>query len=108
MNPTLIWGLIAGMAITNFVVRAVPISVMSRLDLPAGVRRWLGYIPVSVMAAIVAVQVLRPDGRLQISLTNPYLLAALPTALVYKFTRSFLGATVAGVLAFLAFRYLLA
>lgn len=107
MSPTLIWGLIAGMAVTNFVVRAVPISVMSRLDLPASVRRWLGYVPVSVMAAIVAVQVLRPDGHLQVSLNNPYLLAALPTALVYKFTRSFLGATVAGVLAFLAFRYLL-
>ena len=108
MSATLIWGLIAGMAITNFIVRSVPISVMSRLDLPAPVRRWLGYVPVSVMAAIVAVQVLRPDGRLQVTLTNPYLLAALPTALVYKFTRSFLGATVAGVLAFLAFRYLLA
>jgi branched-subunit amino acid transport protein len=107
MSPTLIWGLIVGMAVTNFVVRAVPLSVMSRLELPGAVRRWLGYVPVSVMAAIVAVQVLRPDGRLQITLANPYLLAAVPTAVVYKFTRSFLGATIAGVLSFLAFRYLL-
>jgi branched-subunit amino acid transport protein len=107
MSPVLIWGLIAGMAVTNFVIRATPISVMSRLDLPQPVRRWLGYVPVSVMAAIVAVQVLRPADRLDLSLTNHYLLAAVPTALVYRFTRSFLGATAAGMLTFLALRYLL-
>jgi branched-subunit amino acid transport protein len=59
------------------------------------------------MAAIVAVQVFRPEGRFDFGLANPYLLAAVPTALVYKFTRSFLGATLAGILTFLAIRYLL-
>lgn len=107
MSPTLIWGLIIGMAVTNFVVRATPISVMSRLQLPAAVTRWLGYVPVSVMAAIVAVQVFHPADRFDFSLTNHYLLAALPTALVYRFTKSFLGATAAGILTFLALRYLL-
>ena len=107
MSPALIWGLIIGMALTNFVIRALPISVMSRLDLPPAIRRWLGYVPVSVMAAIVAVQILRPSGHLELTLANPYLLAAVPTALVYKFTKSFLGATVVGILAFLALRYLL-
>ena len=108
MSPTLAWGLVAGMAITNFAIRALPISVMSRLELPEGVRRWLGYVPVSVMAAIVAVQVFHPADRFDFSLTNHYLLAAIPTALVYRFTKSFLGATVAGILTFLALRYLLA
>jgi branched-subunit amino acid transport protein len=59
------------------------------------------------MAAIVALQVLRPDGHLEVSLTNHYLLAAVPTAVVYRFTRSFLGATLAGIVTFLALRYLL-
>jgi branched-subunit amino acid transport protein len=108
MSPALAWGLIAGMALTNIVVRWTPLAVMSRLELPDVVRRWLAYIPVSVMSAIVAVQVLRPGGTFRFDLANPYLLAALPTAAVYKFTKSFLGATVIGVLSFLAFRYLLA
>jgi len=107
MSPVLAWGLTIGMAVTNLVMRATPIAIMSRLELPDGVRRWLGYIPVSVMAAIVATQVLRPEGRFQFTLANPYLLAALPTAIVYRITRSFLGATAAGILSFLAFRYLL-
>jgi len=107
MNATLVWGLVAGMAITNFAIRATPISIMSRLELPEPVRRWLNYVPVSVMAAIVAVQVFRPVDHLDLSLSNHYLLAAVPTAVVYRFTRSFLGATVTGMLTFLALRYLL-
>lgn len=107
MSSTLVWGLIIGMAVTNLAMRAVPIAVMSRLELPDSVRRWLGFVPVSVMASIVTTQVLRPGGHLQLTLHNPYLLATLPTAFVYRFTRSFLGATAAGILSFLAFRYLL-
>jgi branched-subunit amino acid transport protein len=106
MNPTAIWLMIAGMAITNLVLRATPIAIMSRLDLPPVVRRWLGYVPVSVMAAIVAVQVFRPADRFDFTVANPYLLAAIPTALVYRFTRSFLGAVLAGILTFLTLRYL--
>lgn len=107
MSPVLAWGLILGMAAINIVMRWTPLAVMSRLELPDIVRRWLGYIPVSVMAAIVATQVLRPHDTFRFDLANPYLLAAIPTALVYRFTRSFLGATATGMVAFLAFRYLL-
>lgn len=107
MSDGLIWGLIVGMAVTNIVWRGLPIAALSRLDLPVAVRRWLGYVPVSVMAAIVATQTLTPGGRFMAPLSNPYLLAAVPTAIVYRWTRSFLGATLTGMVSFLAFRYLL-
>jgi branched-subunit amino acid transport protein len=107
MSAVVVWSVIAGMAVTNVVLRGAPIAALSRLRLPAVVERWLGYIPVSVMAAIVATQVLTPEGSWLPLWHNPYLLAAVPTALVYRFTRSFLGATVTGMVAFLAFRYLL-
>lgn len=107
MSGGLVWGVIAGMAITNLLFRGAPIALLSRLRLPLVVERWLGFVPVCVMASIVATSVVRPGGSWLPPLHNPYLLAAVPTALVYRFTRSFLGATVAGVLAFLALRYLL-
>jgi len=107
MSPTLAWGLVLGMAITNTVIRLVPIAAISRLELPEVALRWLSYIPVSVMAAIVATQVLRPGGNWMLRPDNPYLLASVPTAIVYHFTRSFFGAIVAGILSFLALRYLL-
>ena len=105
MDPTLVWSLIAGMALTNIIVRATPIAIMSRFELPDPVRRWLSYVPVSVMSAMVALEVLKPGDQWRLTLANPYLLAAVPTALVYRFTRSFLGAAVLGILAFLVFRY---
>lgn len=107
MSATLIWGVIAGMAVTNLVLRFVPLAILSRVSLPRVVERWLSYVPVTVMAAIVAVEVLRPGGRWLPLTHNPYLLAALPTALVYRYTRSLLGATIAGIGAFLAFSYVL-
>jgi len=107
MNPTPAWGLVIGMAVTNLVIRLVPIAALSRLELPPVVHRWLSYVPVSVMAAIVATQVLRPGGHWMLQPDNPYLLASVPTAVVFRFTRSFLGATAAGILSFLALRYLL-
>jgi branched-subunit amino acid transport protein len=102
-----IWAVIGGMALTNFALRLFPIAVLSRLKIPRPVERWLSYVPVSVMAAFVATEVMRPGAAWVVPWSNPYLFAAIPTAFVYHRTRSLFGATVAGVLAFLAFRYLL-
>lgn len=107
MSAAVIWATVIGTALTNIVLRLTPIAVLSRLRMPRPIERWLSYVPVCVMAAIVSTEVLRPGGHLIAPWANPYLLAAIPTAFVYRFTRSLFGATVAGVLAFLAMRYLL-
>ncbi|MFA5843315.1 MAG: AzlD domain-containing protein [Coriobacteriia bacterium] len=107
MSASYVWAVVASMAVANYTVRFLPIALVSRLRLPKPLERWLSYVPVSVMAALVAVAVLRPEGRLVLGLDNPRLLAALPTAFVFHRTRSFLGATLVGVAAFLALRALL-
>jgi branched-subunit amino acid transport protein len=107
VNAGFIWAAIAAMAIMTYVLRALPITVLSRLHIPAPVERWLSFVPVSVMAALVAGEVVRPGGTWLPPLHNPYLLAAVPTALVYRFSRSLLGATLTGIAAFLAFRAML-
>ena len=107
MTHALAWTVIVGMAVTNLALRLLPLGVLSRVRMPLVLERWLSYVPVSVMAAMVALEVLRPGGRWMGIVENPYLLAAIPTALVYYFYRSFIGATVVGVVAFLALRYLL-
>ena len=102
-----IWSVIVGMAAANFLLRFAPIAIVSRMKLPAPVMRWLSFVPVSVMGALVAGEVLRPGG----AWTNPFagasLYAAIITGLVFHRTRSFLGATVAGMASFVALQYLL-
>jgi len=102
-----IWAVILGMAVSNFVIRFVPIVVVSRLQLPAPVMRWLSFVPVSVMGALVASEVLRPGGSWSNPLTGPSLYAAIITGFVYYSTRSFLGATIAGMASFVALQQLL-
>jgi branched-subunit amino acid transport protein len=95
-----IWVVIVGMAVLNFAVRFPPIAVVSRLNLPAPVMRWLSFVPIAVMGALVASEVLRPQGVWANPLTSPSLYAAAVTAIAFRATRSFLGATVAGMVAF--------
>lgn len=98
---------IVGMALVNFAIRFTPIALLSRVELPRPVLRWLQFVPVSVMGALVATEVLRPGGHWAPPLTNPGLYAAVITAFVFRFTRSFLGATVAGIVSFVALRAVL-
>jgi len=102
-----IWAVIVGMAALNFLVRFPPIAIVSRLDLPRPVMRWLSFVPISVMGALVAGEVLRPGGVWANPLTGASMYAAIVTALTFRFTRSFLGATVAGMASFVALQHLL-
>ncbi len=104
MSATALWAVIAGMAIANFAIRFPSLAILSRAELPGWLRRWLSFIPVSAMATLVVGGVLRADGKWLPPLTSPYLWASLITGLVYWRFRSFLGATLAGVIAFVALR----
>lgn len=95
------------MAGANFAVRFVPIAIVSRVELPDPVMRWLSYVPVSVMGALVASEVLRPGGEWTVPWQSAHVPAAAVTALVYRFTRSFLGASVSGMLSFVLIRWAL-
>jgi len=104
VSDTTIWAVIVGMAVANFAIRFVPIAVVSRMDLPRPILRWLSFIPIAVMGALVAGAVVRPAGRFIVPWLNPWLLATAVTALAYIKTRSFLGATVIGMFAFVVIR----
>ena len=98
---------IAGMALTNFALRFLPLAFLSRLQLPRPVMLWLSYVPISVMGALVASEVLRPGGEWQPPLTSPYVWASALTIVTFRLTRSFLGATLAGIAAFVVLRAVL-
>lgn len=107
VSQAAIWAVIVGMALLNFLLRFVPIAVVSRMKLPAPVMRWLSFVPISVMGALVAGEVLRPGGVWTNPLTGPSVYAAIVTGLVFRLSRSFLGASVAGMASFVALQHLL-
>ncbi|MBI2346063.1 MAG: AzlD domain-containing protein [Deltaproteobacteria bacterium] len=70
------------MAIVTAVPRVVPMWVFSRRTFPPLVMIWLKYIPVAVIAAMLAPQLLLHEGRIDLSAANPYFWVSLPTFVV--------------------------
>ena len=56
-----------GMALATYFTRYAMIAALGR-EMPPPLRRWLRYMPVAVLAALVAPASLAPRGRLEIGL----------------------------------------
>lgn len=95
--------MIIGSALVTFLPRVLPLMVLSRMELPEWGIRWLNYVPISVMAALVGQELLLQDGHFSL-LNNIELLAAIPTVLVAMKTKSLLGTVVAGMVSMMALR----
>jgi branched chain amino acid efflux pump len=88
---------ILGTALVTVVPRILPLALLSRINIPERAARWLGHVPVAVLAALLAQSVLLADGRLSLSITNLSLLAIIPTLVVALRTRSLVGTVSTGV-----------
>ena len=95
-----ILALILACAAVTAVPRVLPLLLLSRITLPAWLLAWLAYVPISVLAALLALEVLMVEGRPAVSMANPALLAILPALAVAGFTRSLIGTVLAGVAAY--------
>jgi len=98
--------IIFGSALVTFLPRVLPLMVLSRMELPEWAIRWLNYVPISVMAALVGQELFVQDGRFSL-LNNVELLAAIPTVLVAMRTKSLLGTVVMGMVSIMALRFFL-
>lgn len=76
-----LWVVIGMLAVT-YLARLIPMLVLSRLEIPAGFRRWLQFVPVAVLSALLVPNILLQNGGLALRLDNTYLLAAVPTVIV--------------------------
>ena len=85
---------VAGMAIVTALPRILPITFLAHRKLPPALMRWLSFVPVSVLAALLAPEVFLRNGELHLAADNFFLLSTL---LVAWRTHSFFGAVTAGM-----------
>lgn len=88
---------ILSMALVSFIPRALPLIAFNKVEFPTLLKKWLGYIPGAVLAALVAPDILMPEGVLDFSLGNIYLLASLPTIMVGIATKSMIWTLLMGM-----------
>ncbi|WP_462413346.1 AzlD domain-containing protein [Neobacillus sp. Marseille-QA0830] len=97
--------IILGTALVTFLPRVLPLMVLSRFELPEWGTRWLSFVPISVMAALVGQEIFMNNGELSLSFTNLDLIAAIPTFLVAVKTRSLLATVISGIITMMVLRF---
>jgi branched-subunit amino acid transport protein len=97
MDQQTIFLTILGMMAVTYVPRALPLLALAQRTLPESVVRWLGFIPVAVLSAMLLPSLVVTEKGLDFSADNIFLWAAIPTFAVCWKTKSFVGAIVTGM-----------
>lgn len=95
------------MQLVTYLPRFLPLLFLSRRRLPPLLERWLSYVPVAVLAALLGPALFLAEGSLRVAPgDNPFFWAALPSfAIALKTKNMFL--TVLGGMASVALLRLL-
>lgn len=94
-----LWLTLLGMGAVTFLVRAAPFFALERIDLPPRVRQALAFVPIAVLSAIVAQEVLAPGGSYGIDPGNHRILAALVAGGIAWRTKNVLATVGTGMVA---------
>lgn len=90
------------MMLVTCLPRILPLVVLSRLTIPPLFLQWLRFIPVAVLAALLAPEIFMTSGNLNLSLLNPVLLAAIPCLAVALYTKNLFYTVFTGMVCIVA------
>ena len=93
--------------ILTFGIRLSFIMILDRWQPPTIIQRALRFVPVAVLSAIIAPELVLPGGTLDISFVNLRLLAGIVATLVAWQTKNIVWTIVAGMGVLLALKYLI-
>jgi len=97
MDQTQVFLTIVGMMAVTYLPRVLPIVALSSKDLSPSLIKWLKCIPASVLAAMLLPSLVLDGGELNLTADNIYIWAAIPTLVVAKLGKSFVGAILVGM-----------
>lgn len=81
----------------TLLLKTVPATFLRGDALPALARRWLDYVPVAVMAALVGPDIFIYDGKFDLSSSNLFLMVSIPTLIVAIFSRNYFVTIAVGI-----------
>lgn len=83
--------------IVTVLPKVLPVTFLRGDCLPPLLRRWLDFVPVAVMAALVGPDVFIYNGRFDLSTDNLFLMVSIPTFLVAWKTKNYFVTIAAGI-----------
>ncbi|MEZ4668695.1 MAG: AzlD domain-containing protein [Anaerolineae bacterium] len=96
--------MIAGMMLATFTPRYGVLALLGRVEMPRPLFKALRFVPVAVLSAIIAPDLLLKDDNLYIAPQNSFLVAGIIGALVAWRTKNLLLTIVVGMASFLLWR----
>lgn len=88
--------LLTGCALVTWLPRILPFLFVKSVELPSVVLRWLKYIPICILSALVFEGLFEEKGRLVV-IDGYYFFAAIPTLIVAVWTKSLSKTVIIGV-----------
>jgi branched-subunit amino acid transport protein len=95
------------MGVVTYLTRVLFIVGMKGDRLPPFVVRWLSYVPVAVLAAIICPMLAAPEKRLDLTYTNPYLLAGIAATVIAIITKNLIITVIGGIGVILLLKFLM-
>lgn len=105
IEPAILW-IIIGCAIVTWIPRIAPFAFVRSIQLPDVMLKWLSYIPVCILSALVIEQLLTKENAFVV-IDWPIFIAFLPSLLVAVFTKSLSLTVLVGVVTMAAIRVVL-
>lgn len=98
--------IILGMAAVTFATRFSCVALFSKTGMPGWLERWLKHIPNAVLTALIVPALLLPQGQIDISSHNHYLIAGVVAAVIAYKSRNIIATLTLGMGTMLALRLL--
>ncbi|GAV25265.1 branched-chain amino acid transporter AzlD [Carboxydothermus islandicus] len=99
--------LIILMAVVTYLTRVSFLVLFTSKNLPTIIYRALKYIPVAIFATLIFPGIFAPQGKLDLSLTNPYIGASFITVVSLLIGKNAILSIVLGITSLVVLRYLL-
>ena len=91
--------------VVTLLIRVIPFVMISRVNLPAIVIKWLSFIPITLFTALIIDGVIQQHNHaFGYTLNLPYIIAIVPTVMLAIFTRSLTVTILVGIFVIVCLR----
>ncbi len=104
---TYVWSVIIGGCVVTVLPRVLPITILSKMKLNKRIEEFLTYIPISILTALIAVELFTADNKFAIKGHSLEILAALPVTLVAIKKNNLLLTVIVGVVSIAVLRFII-
>lgn len=87
----------ACMMFVTILPRVLPLTILSKLQLPKFIIDVLDYIPIAILGALLVPTIMMIDGKVDFSINNLFLIATIITAIISIFTKKLVLIVISGI-----------